>query len=65
MPPAEYARYYFALRTICQATNDAFALRPLDADLEAKLERTKAAVSGEARGKWADVLAETDLSRSV
>ena len=33
--PAEYARYYFALRSICQEQTEAFPLRPLDAELEA------------------------------
>ena len=62
--PAEYARYYFALRAICQSSTEAFPLRPLDADLEAKLERSKHAVSGAARGKWAHWLEEADLSKS-
>jgi len=63
--PSEYARYYFVLRQICQTTEEAFALRPLDAELEAKLERSKHSVRGAALGKWADWLPETDLSRSV
>ena len=63
--PAEYARYYFALRAICQATTEAFPLRPLDAELEAKLEAKAKAVSGAALGKWASWLLDTDLSRSV
>ena len=62
---AEYARYYFALRSICQATTESFPLRLLDAELEAKLERSKHAVSGAARGRWADWLEQADLSRSV
>lgn len=63
--PSEYARYYFALREISQSTTDAFVLRPLDAELEAKLKRCNEAVSGAALGKWASWLHETDLSRSV
>lgn len=63
--PADYARYYFALRSICQTTTADFALRPLDAELEAKLERREAAVRGCALGAWADWLQDTDLSKSV
>lgn len=63
--PSEYARYYFSLREICQSTSEAFPLRPLDAELEAKLARTKQAVSGAALGNWASWLQESDLSRSV
>ena len=33
LSPAEYARYYFALRSICQTSTEAFPLRPLDAEL--------------------------------
>ena len=63
--PAEYARYYFALRSICQVETEAFALRPLDSELEAKLERRAQAVRGCALGAWADWMQEADLSRSV
>ena len=68
--PADYARYYFALRSICQTNNDEFALRPLDAELEEKLRRREAAVRGSALGRWADGLVEKidyyeDLSRSI
>jgi len=64
--PAEYARYYFALRSICQTTTEAFPLRPLDAELEARLEQRAAAISGNARGRWAQIESEGfDLTRSL
>ena len=62
---AEYARYYFALRSICQEQTEAFPLRPLDAELEARLERRAHAVRGCALGGWADWMLEADLRRSV
>ena len=64
--PSEYARYYFALRTITQSTEQAFNLRPLDGELEEKLARMKDQASGAALGRWSDWLQEVpDLSRSV
>ena len=62
---AEYARYYFALRSICQASTEAFPLRPLDAELEAKLARSAASVAGCALGSWAYNFEQADLSRSA
>ena len=62
---AEYARYYFALRSICQSSTEAFALQPLDAELEQRLERRANAINGCALGGWASVLDATDLSRSA
>ena len=52
---ADYARYYFALRSICQVESDKFPLRPLDDDLEARLARRTGADSihfarGQGRG---------------
>ena len=37
LSPSEYARYYFALRSICQLESSSFPLRCLDDDLEQKL----------------------------
>ena len=62
---AEYARYYFALRSICQTSSDSFPLRPLDGELEAQLKRREAAVNGCALGAWSAALERCDLSASV
>jgi len=37
--PSEYARYYFALRSICQVSSANFPLRPLDEAVERRLLR--------------------------
>jgi len=72
--PTEYARYYFALRSICQETTANFALRPLDAELEAKLASRAAAVSGSicTASRWVEGMQQAvldgvieDLSRSI
>ena len=42
LSPSEYARYYFALRAICQQEHDAFPLRPLDEGVALRLERRAA-----------------------
>ena len=63
---AEYARYYYSLRSICQTTTDDFPLRPLDAELDAKLERKAIFVNGAFRAlTWGKVLDAADLSRSM
>lgn len=62
---AEYARYYFALRSICQTSTEDFPLRPLDAELESKLAKTAASINGCALGSWAAALENADLSRSA
>ena len=63
---AEYARYYYSLRSICQTTTEAFPLRPLDAELEQKLERKATFVNGGFRDeRWDRVLDAADLSRSM
>jgi len=42
---AEYARYYFALRSICQMSSAHFPMRCLDEELEARLEERSASIT--------------------
>ena len=66
---SEYAKYYFALRSIVQTNTETFPLRPLDDDLAKKLDRRAAALAVgkkrlDARGWDAWLAAGGDLSRS-
>ena len=42
---AEYARYYFALRSICQMSSEVFPLRYLDDALEARLAERSSSIA--------------------
>lgn len=67
---AEYARYYFALRSICQLTSESFPLRCLDEELEGRLSQradsySAAIEASQPRARRWEWWNDADLRRSV
>ena len=67
---AEYARYYFALRSICQLSSSHFPLRRLDEELEGKLALANHSFAATIEASLAHVrrweeMQGSELSRSV
>ena len=62
--PADYARYYFGLRSICQLSADDFPLRRLDDALAMRLQRHAAPADPDACADHGELSERLDSLRS-